>query len=296
MNPIKRKNMVVMVALVLVILLLALGIVSVSVGEKDAQVQLAAEQSRESTAPSETTEEPGTDSPVESTTEPSQPASTGRAIDIDMDCDHIFEVFSGKQGIETSCRFCGISEEELVAAGVDWKPRTCEGECDFETVIQTNGTPAYECSKCHRIMICASPGLSDLRLLSDTNAKGKHEDVKFGSFYEKGRTWNDLVRFWVIKKKGYTNTESMEVYLAGSYTTLVALAFAGGESDEDTNMTLRFYGDGTLLYEMKDIVLGSEEEYSYAEIDVTDVKILKVECTTDVKAFGYCFLNGIVCY
>ena len=103
-----------------------------------------------------------------------------------------------------------------------------------------------------------------------------------------------MVRFWVADKSGYTNSESLEVYLGNSYTTLVALAFAGQESDDNTNMTLRFYGDGVLIYEMKDIVLGAEE--SYAEIDVVDVEILKVECTTDVDEFGYCFLQGMAWY
>ena len=113
--------------------------------------------------------------------------------------------------------------------------------------MQTNGTPVYECSKCHNIDLCVAPHLSQLRLLSDTNAKGKHEDVEFGSFYEKGSTWDDLVRFWVIDRDGYSNTESMEVYLANAYSELDALAFAGEKSDKDANMTLRFYGDGTSL-------------------------------------------------
>lgn len=214
------------------------------------------------------------------------------AINIDMDCDHIFEVFNGKEGIETSCRFCGISQTDLFNAGITLPDEPCD--CEYETVMQTNGTPAYECKKCHNIKIKQSASLTELKLISDTNAPGKKEDIKYGNFYHKGQEWEDTVRFWVIDKSGYTNLESMEVSLANSYSTLVALAFAGKESDDTTNMTLRFYGDGELLYEMKDIVLDAEE--SYAEIDVTDVEILKVECTTDVNAFGYCYLQGIAWY
>ena len=219
-------------------------------------------------------------------------SSLVQEINIDMDCDHIFEVFNGKLGIETACRFCGISMNDLVSAGIELESEPCE--CEPELIIQTNGTPAFECSKCHKITLCQAPYLTDLKLISDTNAKGKNDDVKYGSFYQNGRKWDSSVRFWVANKSGYTNTESMEVCLANSYSTLVALAFAGKESDDNTNMTLRFYGDGELLYEMKNIVLGAEEQY--AEIDITDIEILKVECSTDVAAFGYCFLQGVAWY
>ena len=213
-------------------------------------------------------------------------------VNIDMNCDHIFEVFNGKEGIETSCRFCGVSQAQLFEAGIELPNEPCE--CEYETVIQTNGTPAYECKKCHNIKIKQSAALTELKFISDTNAKNKKDDVKYGKFYHDGREWEDMVRFWVIDKSGYTNSESLEVYLGNSYTTLVALAFAGEESDDDTDMTLRFYGDGELLEEINGIVLGAEE--SYAEIDVTDVEILKVECSTEVSAFGYCFLQGIAWY
>lgn len=225
-------------------------------------------------------------------TEDKDVSSSGQKRIIDMDCDHIFEVFNGKLGIETACRYCGISMNELDAAGIELKNEPCE--CEPELIIQTNGTPAYECSKCHNITLCPNPYLTDMKLISDTNAEGKKDDVKYGSFYQNGREWDGLVRFWVANKSGYTNIESMEVNLANSYTTLTALVFAGNESDDNTNMTLHFYGDGELLYEMKNIVLDAEEQY--AEIDVTDVEILKVECSTDVDAFGYCFLQGVVRY
>lgn len=231
--------------------------------------------------------------PIQTTTISETEAPTAAMVEIDMDCDHIFEVFNGKNGIETSCRFCGISEIDLYNAGIELENERCE-ECEYETVMQTNGTPAYECKKCHNIQIKQSASLPELKLLSDTNAKDKKDDVKYGTFYQDGEKWEDMVRFWVIDKSGYTNTESLEVYLANSYSTLVALAFAGDASDEETNMTLRFYGDGKLIYEMSEITLGAEE--SYAEIDVTDVEILKVECITEVNAFGYCLLQGIAWY
>ena len=70
------------------------------------------------------------------------------------------------------------------------------------------------------------------------------------------------------------------------------MAFAAKESEDDTNMTLRFYGDGELLYEMTDITKNSKEKD--ARIDVTDIEVLKVECSTEKDAFGYCILQGIV--
>lgn len=258
--------------------------------EKD--VESASQHQVETTSELMNVVETANEQPEESISEAQEIIVPTVGPEIDMNCDHIFEVFNGKSGIETSCRFCGVSQEDLYNAGIVLPDEPCE--CEYETVMQTNGTPAYECKKCHTIMIKPSVSLTELKLLSDTNAKGKVDDVKYGSFYQNGREWEDTVRFWVIDRSGYTNSESMEVYLAESYSTLAALAFAGAESDDKTNMTLRFYGDGELIYEMTDIILGAEE--SYAEIDVSDVEVLKVECSTEVDAFGYCFLQGIAWY
>lgn len=209
---------------------------------------------------------------------------------INMDCNHIFEVFTGKHGVETSCRFCGISMDDLNNAGIILPDIECEHK--YEKIIQTNGTPAHECRNCHNILLYNNPPLTDLKLLSDTNADGKNDDIKYGTFYHNGWEWNDAVRFWVTDKSGYTNTESMEVYLANAYTELYIVAFAAEESEGDTNMTLRFYGDGELLYEMTDITKDSKEKDT--RIDVTDIEVLKVECSTEKDAFGYCVLHGIV--
>ena len=215
---------------------------------------------------------------------------TNANVSIDMNCNHIFEVFTGKHGVETSCRFCGISMNDLFNAGIVLPDVDCEH--NYEKVIQTNGTPAYECKNCHNILLYNFPPLTELKLLSDTNAKGKNDDIKYGTFYHNGREWLNAVRFWVADKSGYTNTEYIEVYLANAYTVLDIVAFAAKESEDDTNMTLRFYGDGELLYEMTDITKNSKEKD--ARIDVTDIEVLKVECSTEKDAFGYCILQGIV--
>lgn len=222
---------------------------------------------------------------------PIDTSSRHASLTIDPNCNHIFEVFNGKKGIETSCRFCGISEQELYDAGMLTTSPPCD--CDYEPVMQTNGTPAYECRKCHNIQIMPSASLTMLKKLADTNAKGKTEDVKLGDFYERGEKLTDAIRFWVIDKSGYSNTESIDLYLASSYSTVVGYVFAGDDSDPDTNMTLRFYGDGKLIYELTDITKSNEY---HPEIDVTDVKVLKIECTTDAKAFGYCFLQAVAWY
>lgn len=211
-------------------------------------------------------------------------------VSINMDCNHIFEVFTGKHGVETSCRFCGISMDDLFNAGIILPDIECEHY--YEQIIQTNGTPAYECKHCHNILLFNNPSLTDLKLLADTNAKGKTDDVKYGTFYHNGWEWENAVRFWVADKSGYTNTESIEVYLANAYTVLNVVTFAAKESDDDTNMTLRFYGDGQLLYEMTDITKNSKEKDT--KIDVTDIEVLKVECSTEKDAFGYCVLHGTV--
>ncbi len=227
--------------------------------------------------------------PSTEVTEPLQEETVPK-VSINMDCNHIFEVFTGKHGVETSCRFCGISMNDLFDAGIILPDIECEHY--YEQIIQTNGTPAYECKHCHNILLFNNPALTDLKLLADTNAEGKTDDIKYGTFYHNGWEWDNAVRFWVADKSGYTNTESMEVYLANAYDELHFITFAARESDDDTNMTLRFYGDGQLLYEMTDITKNAEIKSD--EIDITDIEVLKVECSTEKNAFGYCVLQGIV--
>lgn len=211
---------------------------------------------------------------------------------VGSDCEHIFEVLNTSDGIATKCRFCGISQNDLP----DTYDSISYGNCEhsYETILQTNGTPAYECLKCHNIQIMQIASLTDLRKLRDTNAHGKNKDVIIGDFREdSGKEIEDAVRFWVVDKSGYTNTESVDFYLANSYTTLSGLVFAGEQSENGANMTLRFYGDERLIGEITNIT--KDKEYC-PEIDVSDVEVLRVECSTQKSAHGYCFIQASVSY
>ena len=209
----------------------------------------------------------------------------------DPNCEHIFEVLNGKDGIETKCRFCGISMEALNDAGIVLEDKNCE--CEYEPIIQTNGTPAFECKKCHQIQIMSIAPLTRLKKLADTNAKGKDKDVKLGDFYEKGEELTDMIRFWVSDKSGYENSESIDLYLANSYSNILGHVFAGDDCEPNTNMTLRFYGDGVLLDEIKNITM--DDDFP-VEVKVTDVEVLRIECITDVSDFGYCFIQASAWY
>ena len=207
-------------------------------------------------------------------------------------CDHIFEVLNTSDGIATSCRFCGISQNNLPEDDESFSYSKCEH--DYEAILQTNGTPAYECRKCDNIQIMAIASLTNLKKLRDTNADGKNEDVVVGDFREEsGKEIDDAVRFWVVDKSGYTNTESIDFYLANSYSSLAGMVFAGDQSEKGANMTLRFYGDERLIAEIADITKGSEY---FPEIDVSDVEVLRIECSTEKSSHGYCFIQASVGY
>lgn len=210
---------------------------------------------------------------------------------IDPNCEHIFEVLNGKDGIETKCRFCGISMEALNDAGIVLEEKDCE--CEYEPIIQTNGTPAYECKKCHKIQAMSIAPLTSLKKIADTNANGKDNDVKLGDFYEKGEKLTDMIRFWVSNKSGYENSESIDLYLANSYSNILGHVFAGDDCDPNANMTLRFYGDGVLLDEIQNITI--DVDYP-VEVEVTDVEVLRIECITNVSDFGYCFIQASAWY
>ena len=278
------RNALMLIATLISILLLAFG--SFSWGKREnAEHQLSTQASTQSSAST------SLNTAITQTSDVGIEIAPER-LAILMNCDHIFEVINTPEGIATSCRFCGASMEEVAAAGVPLKDVECEHT--FEAIIQDNGTPAFECSQCHSIQIMPIAPLANLKKLSDTNDGEKNEDVIVGASCKfEGMEITDAVRFWVINAAGYSNSESVEFYLANSYSTLSGIVFAGTESDDGADMTLRFYGDGNLIEEITDIT--ADDSY-FPKIDVSGVEVLRIECTTSWKVHSYCYIEASVAY
>lgn len=143
--------------------------------------------------------------------------------------------------------------------------------------------------------------LTSLSVLSCTNSTGgansvnnPDEDVAIGSFTDvHGNTHEQAIKFWVVNRAGYTNTESITYDVSGySMMTgeVVCARLKSGRCERNASMYIRFYLDNVLIYESKPI-----DEYSLPEeytIDLTGGSILQIECYTDEAFFGESLLSG----
>lgn len=143
--------------------------------------------------------------------------------------------------------------------------------------------------------------LTSLSVLSCTNSTGgansvnnPDEDVAIGSFTDvHGNTHEQAIKFWVVNRAGYTNTESITYDISG-YSMMsgevVCASLKSGRCERNASMYIRFYLDNVLIYESKPI-----DEYSLPEeyaIDLTGGSILQIECYTDEAFFGESLLSG----
>lgn len=167
-------------------------------------------------------------------------------------------------------------------------------ECDhvYEIKMTAQEIPSDVCVNCGHVGTEHSVPLIQFKKLRDTNGGSQKKDVLFGDFKsDTGENAENAIKFWVADMKGYTNTESVDFYLGGAYTAISNRILAGEQCDANANMTLRFYGDGKLLAEIKDIGAECWELYI---VEVDGVQELRVECTTDTPVFGHCILQASV--
>lgn len=206
------------------------------------------------------------------------------------DCSHIFEIMNTDDGLKTKCRYCGI-----LASDVNPTTEESSAECEhaFEIQMQENNLPKYVCTKCGNVDAEQNISLIYYNKVSDTNSADDGKDILLGDFQKYGSDTiiKNAIKFWVIDAKGYVDTESIDFYLGGSCFFLTGSVLPADQCDPDANMTIRFYGDGTLLGEVNDVT-ASAFSLSPFMIDVRGVQVLRVECTTDSNVFGHCIVEG----
>ena len=236
------------------------------------------------------TEMEGTDAPTHMTETMSGEVQEPSAAISPEECAHIFEIMNTDDGLMTKCRYCGILASE-VNSTTEESSTECEHE--FEIQMQENNLPKYVCSKCGNADVEQNIPLIYYNKISDTNSADDGKDILIGDFKKYGSDTiiKDAIKFWGIDAKGYVDTESIDFYLGSSCFFLTGSVIPTDQCDPDAKMTVRFYGDGTLLEEVNDIT-ASVFSLTPFMIDVRGVQVLRVECTTDSDVFGHCIVEG----
>lgn len=198
---------------------------------------------------------------------------------------------------------CSCGQERGEALGHDWIPGDCEtpdtcsrcgatrGESSGHVWMEaTFDYPEY-CDNCGvtRGEALLMP-FTWLPHISDTNSPGSDKDVTIGDWDDpNGIVREQTIRFWLVDREGYHNSESTVYELSSQYRTINASAFLTDGTEPGGSAYVRVWGDGVLLCQSETVTEGN---IIYFSADVTGVQELTVECVTDSSSFTYCVVDA----
>lgn len=197
---------------------------------------------------------------------------------------------------------CGKTQGE--ALGHNWQEATCTApkfcsRCGL-TAGQALGhqlQPATvekpeTCSLCgHTQGRSLGALLTSYPVQEDSNDNDRNRDVTLGAWMDfAGNLYTDALRFWVIDKNGWNDSEYIDYRLDGKFKELELTTAAEKNSAQNTSTKIMVYADGQLIYET-----GWQTRSTSAEkvtLDITGCKVLRILCTTDSGDFCYGLAHG----
>lgn len=135
--------------------------------------------------------------------------------------------------------------------------------------------------------------LTDLEKHSASNEDAHFADVKVGNWYARSGKLKDSIRFCVSNKKTYKNTHYINYELDGNYTQMTGLvSFCDKKSDAFAEAQVKIYLDNELAYES--ITLSDLSDDDDFTLDVEDVNMVRIVCSTTKKASAFCVVAASV--
>lgn len=183
-----------------------------------------------------------------------------------------------------------VSGSFVIQAGCT-SPELCVHDVEYE--FTQDGAPYGQCSKCGDFVLPAALGqyLIDMTVVADTNGASK-KDIMTGQWEDPAgaRYWNAL-KFWVIDREGYNNTESITYSLDKDYSTLCGTIVSAAESDAGAEMWIEVYLDDRLIYTSETV-----DYYGYATymVDISGGSSIRIVCATDTNANAHCVVTAMV--
>lgn len=134
--------------------------------------------------------------------------------------------------------------------------------------------------------------LTECKKHSASNAEAHFADVKIGNWNARSGKLNDSIRFCVANKKSYKNTHYINYVLGGNYTQMTGLVSFCEKSDDFAEAEVKIYLDNELAYES--ITLSDLSDDDDFTLDVEDVKMVRIVCSTTQKGSAYCVVAASV--
>ena len=135
--------------------------------------------------------------------------------------------------------------------------------------------------------------LTTLEKHSASNEEAHFADVRVGNWYTRSGKLEDSIRFCVANKKHYKNTHYINYPLDGKYTQMTGLvSFCDTKSEKYAEAEVRIYLDNELAYESITLSdLSDDEEFA---LDVEDVQVVRIVCSTTRKGPAFCVVAASV--
>ena len=131
-------------------------------------------------------------------------------------------------------------------------------------------------------------------LLETSNEPGSQgNDVQIGRFQDiYGSFYDNATKFWVVDLPGWANMEHAVYDLSFGFETLEFSIVAGKENQQGGSSQIKIYADRALVYTSD--WAGNSTSPIQGILDVTGVKELRVECTTESDVFCYCIFDAVL--
>lgn len=203
---------------------------------------------------------------------------------------------------EKTCSRCGVTEGPVgehswLAAACD-TPETCaacgitRGTPLGHDWLEATATEPQRCSRCGETQGRAlGLPLTRCTMLETTNGGTRMEDILIGTWTDAfGSTYQEALRFWVAQLGSYADTEYIVYDLGGAYSELELTVAPLKGSADNTSTRILIYADDVLIYDSGWISTATGP--LSGTLDISGVRRLKVQCTTDSPAHCYCVVDA----
>lgn len=206
-----------------------------------------------------------------------------------------------------TCSACGRVEGS--PASHDWTAATCTDPMYCRVCYATSGTvadhdwiPAVDlsgvegviCVNCQemRMLTYEWTPLTECEKINASNEEAHFADVVVGDWNAVAGKLPDALRFCVSGKKSYKKTHYISYKLGGNYNYLSGLCSFMEKSDKYATAKIEVYLDNELAF-ASDTLSDLSPNQSFT-VDVKDVNIVRVVCTTRDEHTAYCVLSSSV--
>jgi hypothetical protein len=204
---------------------------------------------------------------------------TGRSWVSDRNCSH-----SWVRATCTTpgyCTKCKVTNEK--ALGHSWV-----------STVDSSGVAGRICANCKEMetLVYNWIPLTSCEKVKASNEEAHFADIKVGDWTARAGKLENSLRFCVSGKESYKKVHHITYKLGGNFDTMSGLVSFMEKSDAYATAKIQIYLDDELAFDSGTISdLSNDKSFT---LDVRDVKMVRIVCSTQDKHTAYCVLSASV--